>query len=159
MKFILKKVYYCEFCKKHGLSAGSLRLHEKHCTGNRNRECRMCNRKIPPTKEYIKKANKLWRDFQTWRKLLEKKQKLNNGYKDSIGPFGEDVNRLNKDFQEQIVDELECPACTLAVIRQSKINEAGYIQWNYKETVADFWEEKNKEAKEESEREVVYGLQ
>lgn len=31
MKTEIKKVYYCEFCKKHMLSAGSMALHEKFC--------------------------------------------------------------------------------------------------------------------------------
>jgi len=31
MKTELKKVYYCEFCKKHGLSASSISRHEKYC--------------------------------------------------------------------------------------------------------------------------------
>jgi hypothetical protein len=31
MKTELKKVYYCEFCKKHSLSAAWISRHEKHC--------------------------------------------------------------------------------------------------------------------------------
>jgi hypothetical protein len=40
-----KKVwrYYCEFCKKSGCSAGHMKNHEKHCTMNPKRDCRMCN--------------------------------------------------------------------------------------------------------------------
>lgn len=51
MKTIIKKVYYCDFCKKHGLSSGSLKKHEKHCTNNPNRFCRICGFKGVPEKE------------------------------------------------------------------------------------------------------------
>lgn len=43
MKIRVKKVYYCDYCKKHSLRP--LAQHEKYCTGNLDRECRMCNRK------------------------------------------------------------------------------------------------------------------
>lgn len=39
---LLKKVYYCDFCKKKGMSAASMSKHEKHCTLNSNRQCRLC---------------------------------------------------------------------------------------------------------------------
>jgi len=40
-----KKVwrYYCEFCKKSGCSGGHLSSHEKSCTNNPDRVCKMCN--------------------------------------------------------------------------------------------------------------------
>lgn len=36
------KRYYCDFCKKAGLSKYHMAKHEKHCTMNPGRECRMC---------------------------------------------------------------------------------------------------------------------
>lgn len=42
MKVKTKKVYYCEFCNKHLLVAHAIKTHEKHCTKNPERECRMC---------------------------------------------------------------------------------------------------------------------
>lgn len=33
--------YFCEFCGKGSLSGGHMRAHEKHCTANPNRICRM----------------------------------------------------------------------------------------------------------------------
>lgn len=40
-----KKVwrYYCEFCGKGSCSGGHMNIHEKHCTRNPNRKCRMCD--------------------------------------------------------------------------------------------------------------------
>lgn len=34
--------YWCEHCGKHNLSAASIAQHEKHCTKNPARICRMC---------------------------------------------------------------------------------------------------------------------
>ena len=42
MKEKIKKVYYCDFCGKHRLTSNSMLLHEKHCTLNPNRVCRVC---------------------------------------------------------------------------------------------------------------------
>lgn len=34
--------YYCEFCGKGGCGAHAMKVHEKHCTMNPDRECREC---------------------------------------------------------------------------------------------------------------------
>jgi|ERR1044072_785675 hypothetical protein len=34
--------YYCDFCKKANCSAHATSEHEKHCTMNPERQCRMC---------------------------------------------------------------------------------------------------------------------
>ena len=34
--------YYCEFCGKSKGTKQSMELHEKHCTANPDRECRLC---------------------------------------------------------------------------------------------------------------------
>jgi len=36
MKTELKKIYFCDHCKKHNLSAGSIARHEKFCRLNPN---------------------------------------------------------------------------------------------------------------------------
>jgi hypothetical protein len=45
MKTKTKKVYYCDFCGKHKLTSNSIIIHEKHCTLNPNRICRVCKGK------------------------------------------------------------------------------------------------------------------
>lgn len=39
-----KKVnrYWCDFCNKAGLQSRSMLVHEKHCTMNPGRDCRVC---------------------------------------------------------------------------------------------------------------------
>lgn len=34
--------YKCDFCGKKSYSGGHMAKHEKHCTANDNRECRVC---------------------------------------------------------------------------------------------------------------------
>jgi hypothetical protein len=40
-----KKVsrYWCDYCNKAGLSKSAMERHEKHCTLNPERSCRVCN--------------------------------------------------------------------------------------------------------------------
>ena len=58
MKKIIKTVCYCEYCKKHGLSASAMTVHERKCMSNpdNNRACLDCiyleETKIPYTVEY-----------------------------------------------------------------------------------------------------------
>ena len=35
--------YYCDHCNKGGCSGGHMKNHEKHCTKNPERVCRMCS--------------------------------------------------------------------------------------------------------------------
>jgi len=43
MKIKIKKVYYCDHCKKHYLSERWCKLHEEKCTMNPDRYCRLCD--------------------------------------------------------------------------------------------------------------------
>lgn len=66
MKIKTKNVYYCDYCKKHSLR--SLEKHEKHCTMNPNRDCRMCGREnVLDLVEKYKRAivsDRLMKDIQ-----------------------------------------------------------------------------------------------
>ena len=44
MKARQKWVYYCDFCKKKLMVRAAMERHEKHCTMNPDRVCRMCAR-------------------------------------------------------------------------------------------------------------------
>ena len=43
MKVKVRKVYYCDFCKKRLMRIDAIINHEKHCTANLSRICRMCD--------------------------------------------------------------------------------------------------------------------
>ncbi len=42
MKEKMVKQYKCDFCGKKGYSKGHMNKHERHCTMNPDRACRMC---------------------------------------------------------------------------------------------------------------------
>lgn len=42
MRTKMVKRHWCDFCNKAGLSASAMARHEKHCTMNPNRACRVC---------------------------------------------------------------------------------------------------------------------
>ncbi len=118
MKTILKKVHYCDFCKKHGLTI-RIAKHEKYCTMNPDRECRMC------------KQNELSNDI---KKIM--KEFIPRGV--SEGPID----------GKKILNETDgCPACALAVIRIGRLNiwPNQVMDFDYSEEVKKFWEEINAE--------------
>jgi hypothetical protein len=124
--------YRCDFCTKRNLSAGSIAKHEKHCTMNPARICRMCV------------AGGIG-DEQKPISALTACLSLDKA------DYG--IEEL-KDLAQQ------CPACVLAGIRQSKIretyrakfateqewSEAGGpldLKWDFKEALKEFWSEVN----------------
>ena len=44
--------YYCDFCRKHGLSRHAMAGHELKCTLNPERECRWGGKHVPDTKRW-----------------------------------------------------------------------------------------------------------
>ena len=131
MKVKIKKVYYCDFCKKRALR--SLAQHERHCTGNPDRECRLCeNRDI---KEIIRKYREFFIIAET-NTLQEWPEK----------PI------FKKEFTLQnIIDELDyrCPNCILTIIRALGLNHWYFdkkFDFHYKKELEDWWKINNEEA-------------
>ncbi len=123
-----KKVYYCEFCKKKGLSAGAIKEHEKHCTGNIKRQCRMCGN----TPDYEDEVKKYTERIKT--EILQ-----------------ENANEKLNTTKDDIRDGIDtCPACTLTILRQLSKILPPWLTFNYKykEDVVDWWKERNAEFKE-----------
>ncbi len=146
----LKKVYYCEFCKKHNISAGAMGYHEKHCTANPNRECGVCKLPVEKTTAIVKKG--VARLKQAHKTLLSHKGK--DGASD-MGILGTYTYRFNQKMRK-IADEVDCPACMLSIIRQSGIRD--YLEYyNFKEEMDKIFEERRKKDQEEAEREAIYG--
>lgn len=118
MRVVKKKVYYCEYCdKKKGLHPYWVRKHEEGCTANPNRKCGMCGR-------------------ESFKKLLAKyliDLKLKNE------PTEERV--------EQIKKEIGCPACILALLRQTNTLVGGKY-YDFKTERVKYWEKKSKENQE-----------
>jgi len=136
MKEITKKVYYCDHCKKRSLSAGHMRTHEKHCTANINRICRLCGREsISELIENFKKR------FWLVENPLPPNYQQNGIYESHFVEWtGEPVT----------MDEIErecdwCPNCTLSVLRQTGMSYHYFkFEWDYKKELEDYWAEKRK---------------
>jgi len=132
MKHRIVKQYICDFCGKKGLSAGHMGKHERHCTMNPDRKCRMCilvSGVQPPMKELLilmpkPKVEIINDEFWEHEKCL------------NIEEGKEAVKIISKETEN-------CPMCTYAVIRQRGWHPQDIF--DYKKECATFWNEYNKE--------------
>jgi hypothetical protein len=157
MRFKEKKVYYCDYCKKHSLSASTMSIHEKHCTMNPNRKCRL-HEAMGESMENFPEILEKWRgikreiDEETKREAKPEKEVLSDSYsvmeKDGVFiAYSYDfVERMNAKihFEKIAADVDECPACILSIIRQAKLDEFPFeTKFNYKKYLEDFWQDLN----------------
>lgn len=118
-----KKVwrYYCDHCKKSGCSKHWIEKHERHCTGNPSRVCRMCEE--PSDKFRIAIASFV----------------MSGGTRVQDRPFN---GSLSKDEFEKLCDSVDgCPACILALIRQT--NRFPEEHWDYRSAVDQWFKKKD----------------
>ena len=148
MKTIKKNVYYCEYCNKHGLSAGSMSKHEKHCTANPDRECRLCGNSI---------------NVGEVAKKLSSRFKLVDHPEENIHKFITiKVEWIGEKITMDELDDLSecCPICKLAIMRQSKLTHWVFsdteLRFHYLEELKDFWADKNREEQEREEMREMY---
>lgn len=118
MKIKTKKVYYCDYCKKHSLR--SLLKHERHCTANPNRECRLeC-------------------DTVNLPKLIEKYKKQLVIREHAFGCFNEVVSK--PDIKNIKADTGNCPNCTLTILRCAETGSYySPDEFNYKAELESWW--------------------
>lgn len=115
MKMTTVKKYTCDFCKKSKYTIQSMRLHEKHCTMNPDRECRMCCFAFGGSTSSMAELLAIYGD-------------------------GSDNNLK---ALRNCVDG--CPACILATIRQAGINHDSIVPEGYQDSHAfDFKAESKK---------------
>lgn len=125
MRQVKRWRYYCDYCRKAGGSKGHIIAHEKGCTKNPNRECGLCRfgeQEQVPLPELIA--------FVEQRALLI--------------PDDDYFYPHNGKHTEALVNELQakannCPACTLAALRQSKKQVFLNAGFNVKERWAKWW--------------------
>ena len=113
VKIKTKKVYYCDFCKKHGLK--TIAIHEKHCTANPNRECRLCGRKEPIT-DIVKKYLE-----QTATPLLDD---------------------IKNEFDYHCP---ACVLSIIRQAELNTFKNGKGVEFNYEEEMKKWWDEKNRE--------------
>ncbi|MFL5309503.1 MAG: hypothetical protein ACJ79H_03510 [Myxococcales bacterium] len=110
-----KSVYYCEFCKKHGLSRPAMEKHERRCTMNPDRRCGWC--------EYA--------DTDLPALVLELRAR------------GGDAAHASPEIVEWLRGQVDgCPACMLAAFRQAGLvyhwASDGTRVWDFGEQVELF---------------------
>jgi hypothetical protein len=131
MKIIKKNVYYCEFCKKRGLSASAMSVHEKHCTNNPTRSCRHCENTIDlPT---------LVAKYKAQAVAIENPEP-DDGFTDYM-------KVISCPKLDDIQSDVEyCPTCTLAILRQAGLTWWYFrkiIDFDYKAAMKSHWDDIN----------------
>lgn len=130
--------YVCDHCGKVGHSAGHMTTHEKHCTMNSKRKCRLCDEghnlaqliaMVPSPEPFAIRAEE-W-DFKAGE---------GKGFTYVI-PDG---------FYEAAIARVhdaadECPLCTFAALRQSGVPMFLLKSFKLKEELADWWDAANQD--------------
>jgi len=121
--------YKCDYCGKKKYSKSAMIKHEKHCTMNPQRECRFCIKSQGDSCNNISElVARIPKDIIV--------QCMDNEFQ-----FEElsNVKEIEAEFNK-IKEEINgCPACLLAVIRQSKTS--AYLNFDYKKEVEMFWKD------------------
>lgn len=150
MRVKSKKVYYCEFCRKHNLSASAMSIHEKHCLKNLDRECRLCkNSDLTPLTKEVKIL------------IIDKIKAQMSCLKD----VGEGIN--TSDIKQPTIEEVKnwageqgwegCPNCLMSIIILSGIHNFPYnIDYDYKKELENWWADKNEEERVKDEMATYY---
>jgi len=115
MKIKIKKIYYCSFCKKKSLRKDTIINHEKRCTLNINRECRVCSSVLCIKQKDIKPIIKRFAGSGE----LQEKEGLDIKYI---------LREIGKDF--------DCPACILTILRILNIKT---YDFDYKKRMEEIW--------------------
>ena len=124
MKEKTVKQYQCDFCGKKNYSKGHMNTHERHCTMNPDRICRVCKhvgQEQPPIKDLIQLMPKMivhiddeW-GFETVK----------------------NEDELKAAFTELDKAAGECYMCVFAALRQSGIHPN--IVFDYKAASKEYW--------------------
>jgi len=112
MKEVRRVRYKCDFCRKMTGTRDSMERHESICTSNPKRKCKMC-----------RLAHEAY------------------GCTDDPKTISELKEIFEKDgFSEMREAAVDCPACILAVLRQTYYSwtsteyEDGRLEWDYKKS-------------------------
>ena len=134
MKIKTVKQYQCDFCGKKNYSAAAMNKHEKNCTMNPDRECRMC---------------KLREDSQTPLSelvaILPKMEIVDDNYGGVRVLNAEEIETAMKAVREKADN---CPTCILATIRQKGVY-VSITGFDYKKECKEFWNNYNESQRQE----------
>jgi hypothetical protein len=146
MKTVKKNVYYCDYCKKRKLTSHAMLIHERHCTANPHRECRMCE--ITP-----ERINELIEEFKK-RFTLEPVKEINNltglVYNETFKVIWKDKPVTLEEVRNSVDG---CPNCMLAIIRQCKFSShyfEDFENFDYNKEMEEAIKERNRDKSEYS---------
>ena len=123
--------YKCDYCAKSNCSAGGMAQHEKHCTLNPNRECRMCESGWPKPELLAVLDGAEEKLYVYWDADADDQEH-------AAKTAGRKV--INDGLLAALHTEADgCPACMLSAIRQSC--HEGYFDWDYKAACETWWKE------------------
>lgn len=137
MKIIKKNVYYCEFCNKKSLAAHATSSHEKHCTANPNRHCRICEMSTTIQDEVNEYKSRF---------TLQKNEQTQDIFSDKF--FNTDEYIVRWVDKPVTIDELrerfdDCPACILSILRQTGMNKHYFhFEFDFKQEMQEAFDEK-----------------
>ena len=129
----VKKVnqYQCKYCGKKQYSAGHMRTHEKHCTMNPERHCRMCDF----MEESQPEMSDLLAMFPDESEYVSTKSNENES-DDGVLIMCELYNEYDSDVLNKVLIKLrgitECPACIMSALRQKGIPVPEVTNFDYK---------------------------
>jgi len=151
MRKVKRWRYYCEFCKKKsGGSEGHMARHEKSCTMNPDRICKMCKYGEDAQPSIIDMLEALKIALIT--KEIEK-FKIDNDL------FESETYKIEN--EKEAVEKLReiangCPMCMLAAIRQTGYPAPLFSSFDFKKEKEIFWTEFRDSEPIDYEREIGY---
>lgn len=138
--------YYCDFCKKSNCSVSAMSVHEKHCTMNPDRICRLCLR-VDEVQKPMKELLALLPDP--------------NSFQSDTNEFPFYDEELLQKAIEAVMPTLReatnnCPNCILAALRQKGIPVLMATSFSYKNEMTAFWLDINSQEYEADQRASLY---
>ena len=136
-----KKVwrYWCEYCNKAGLQKGAMRQHERHCTMNPKRVCRVCamvqDCPLEETQQHDPVAlAAMLPDPSEHKNLTEENfEYIDDSIKEPLAKAVQAVREVCGG----------CPACIMAALRQRGIPVPLAEGLDFKKEMQSFWDEIN----------------
>jgi uncharacterized Zn-finger protein len=127
MKVKPVKQYICDFCGKKGLSSGHMKKHERHCTKNPERKCRMCE----ALGEMQQPIADLMAILPDPAEYAYDDEWGCTGYRDGLFTATDAVMPKLRDLAS------DCPMCIMAALRQKGIPVNAVKSFDFKKEVQE----------------------